>query len=468
MANSSPVRDMLFVGHANPEDNEFARWITLQLAREGYAVWCDLTKLLGGEAFWDDIQKAIKERTIKFLFVSSRVSNSKDGPLQELDCAKGVEKKFKDTLEDFVIPLKIDDLRHDDVHITIRRLNSISFTPSWPKGFAQLLEKLNKQGIPKNPNFGPDAVTRWWRNSISAEKGIIQQPDEHLSNWFPISLPNDLYCHNLGRHTTGKMDVDTSGFPAPAVKDTDISFLSFAPAHEFEGRMGEQYYIAQSEVYSTANIVAGTGPKEFPRHLVQLLRIGWERMMIARGFPVHQMANDANCYFVRSGMLPNNRLYFEGFAGKPAWRAAVGYKTTKAGKRYWHFGIQAKVHVRPEPLCVIKTHVLFSSDGITIWNNPRRLARARRNQCKNWWNDEWRDRLMGMIAFLAQDSMIVIPMGGDVIVTIPQAPITFESDISYLAPKEQKIPSEADEDDDEGDDERFDGYEDDSEGEEEP
>jgi hypothetical protein len=30
------------------------------LAQRGYAVWCDLTKLLGGEAFWDDIQAAIE------------------------------------------------------------------------------------------------------------------------------------------------------------------------------------------------------------------------------------------------------------------------------------------------------------------------------------------------------------------------------------------------------------------------
>ncbi len=66
------ARDMIFVSHANPEDNEFARWLSLRLANEGYPVWCDLTKLLGGETFWDDIQKAIKERTIKFLFILSR------------------------------------------------------------------------------------------------------------------------------------------------------------------------------------------------------------------------------------------------------------------------------------------------------------------------------------------------------------------------------------------------------------
>jgi hypothetical protein len=56
------MRDMLFVSHANAEDNEFAFWISLQLAKQGYAVWCDLTKLLGGETFWSDIEHAVRER----------------------------------------------------------------------------------------------------------------------------------------------------------------------------------------------------------------------------------------------------------------------------------------------------------------------------------------------------------------------------------------------------------------------
>lgn len=50
MANgtSTDTRRMLFLSHATPEDNSFARWLALQLANEGYPVWCDLTKPLGG------------------------------------------------------------------------------------------------------------------------------------------------------------------------------------------------------------------------------------------------------------------------------------------------------------------------------------------------------------------------------------------------------------------------------------
>jgi hypothetical protein len=101
---------MVFLSHANPEDNEFTLWLALQLATEGYPVWCDLTKLLGGEDFWKDAEHAIRERTIKFLCVLSKTSNVKIGPLQELQVAQNVMRD--NNFQDFIIPLLIDDLPH--------------------------------------------------------------------------------------------------------------------------------------------------------------------------------------------------------------------------------------------------------------------------------------------------------------------------------------------------------------------
>ncbi len=40
---------MIFISHANPDDNVFTRWLALQLVRCGYPVWCDLTRLMGGD-----------------------------------------------------------------------------------------------------------------------------------------------------------------------------------------------------------------------------------------------------------------------------------------------------------------------------------------------------------------------------------------------------------------------------------
>ncbi len=221
-----PRRDMLFLSHANPEDNLVTGWLALQLAREGYAVWCDLTKLLGGEAFWDDIQEAIEYRTAKFLYVLSRNSNSKDGPLNELTVARDVERKLK--LRDFIIPLHVDDLPHNEMHILLRRLNTIPFRKSWAAGLNQLLEKLQKQKVPKKRSFGPKAVNEWWKTHFSAETGIQHRRAETLSNYFDLEgLPEIIYIHAL---TPGCARDDLAGsLTCPAIVQGD-SLIAFAPA----------------------------------------------------------------------------------------------------------------------------------------------------------------------------------------------------------------------------------------------
>jgi hypothetical protein len=129
---SMPNRNIVFVSHANPEGNAFARWLSLKLAALGYRVWSDVTKLLGGEDFWRDIEPIIRDSTVKVLYVLSRASNHKEGALRELRVADAVRKVEK--LNDFIIPLRIDDLPHSEINIEIGRLNVIELAESWATG----------------------------------------------------------------------------------------------------------------------------------------------------------------------------------------------------------------------------------------------------------------------------------------------------------------------------------------------
>ncbi len=58
--------DHLFISYAT-EDGELAEWLTLRLTTEGYKAWCDRVKLLGGESYPRDIDKAIKTQTFRML-----------------------------------------------------------------------------------------------------------------------------------------------------------------------------------------------------------------------------------------------------------------------------------------------------------------------------------------------------------------------------------------------------------------
>jgi TIR domain-containing protein len=185
-AQAAQQRNSLLLSHANPEDNEVTLWLALQLANEGYRVWCDLTKLLGGEVFWDNIEEVIKTRAVKVLYVLSRTSNAKDGPLKELHFAQGVAKREK--LKDFVIPLQIDDLPHGDVTIEITRINTVQFERSWGAGLAKLLEKLEEDAVPKDPKFNRTAVNDWWRTQFSAQQGCGRSPKSTCRTGFPSRI----------------------------------------------------------------------------------------------------------------------------------------------------------------------------------------------------------------------------------------------------------------------------------------
>src|SRR2546427_9361802 len=147
-----PGRDLIFVSHANPEDNPFARWLTLKLANLGYRTWCDVTRLLGGEDFWGEVERAIRENAIKFIYVLSRSSNHKLGSLKELAVADAAQKQHH--LNDFIVPLRIDDLPFGDMNIESARLNAIDFSNEWAVGLKQLLKKLDEDAIPRHTRFG--------------------------------------------------------------------------------------------------------------------------------------------------------------------------------------------------------------------------------------------------------------------------------------------------------------------------
>jgi hypothetical protein len=467
-AKITPQRDTLLLSHANPEDNEFTLWLALQLANEGYRVWCDLTKLLGGEVFWDDIEEVIKTRAVKVLYVLSRTSNAKDGPLKELHFAQGVAKREK--LKDFVIPLRIDDLPHGDTTIEITRINTVPFAQSWGAGLAKLLEKLEEDGVPKDPKFNRTAVNEWWRTQFSAEQGLRQEPEEYFSNWFPVTLPTDIYFHSLSRKSIGVLEI-TPTLPYPAVQD-GMFLITFAEASDFEGKLGPEMYIAQAgEPLEVAGLLAE--PKStFGKHLFQLLRVAWEQMLDERKLPVYELANTAKCFYFPKDRVPNDKVFFTGVDGETTYRAMVGYSTRTnpttgvSVKRLWHYAVQARPLVHPMLAYIFKSHVLFTDDGTTIWESKKRLAAARRSQCKSWWNDEWRDRTLAAATYLCDGAdKITIKLGSTATLSFPATPLPFCSPVSYTDPQLLKYQEDAETADDYGRGSRDDdAFEDDASG----
>lgn len=454
------MRDKIFISHANPEDNEFARWLTLRLISEGYPVWCDLVRLKGGEDFWRNIEEAIRERTTKFIYVLSRVSNVKLGPLQELAVAKAVATQ--PGMQDFVLPVHIDDLAYNEMNIEIKRLTAIPFDTGWAKGLQQLLEKLEQDSIPKDSSYTPFVAASWWRDQFSADKGVLVKSEDHLSNWFEIeSLPEHTYFHLFRGMSLLEINGVREIRPPHPISNFGSGAFTFAPRDEFKDSIAQGLLIPDSHRFLTQDLLQGKHAKNFidsrraRNAIVHLLAQGWRRMVERRRLGIHMLANDNWCFYFVKDQINKDRLNFTGVDGQPAYRNIMGYKTLKIADggqrlRYWHFGLSAKAMVYPNLAFAVRAHVLFSNDGTEIWQSADRLHRARMSQCRNWWNDDWRDRILATMNWLAAGGdTIAVPLGGQAVAKVRKWPLLFRSDVSFIEPGEVLF-ADPDETDEEG------------------
>jgi hypothetical protein len=187
------MRDTLFIGHANPQDNEFAIWLYSRMRLEKYKVWCDLNDLIGGERdFWSEIQNVIKNAACKYLLVFSKHTFTKDGVQDEYEYARSIAKESE--LKDFVIPLRIDNVPFNE-RIGINRYNVIDFSGgSWLPGLRKLFLKLARDQVPKSTESAP-RISDWILNiQPGRNAGLVNQREKYYSNWWPINeLPPKMY-----------------------------------------------------------------------------------------------------------------------------------------------------------------------------------------------------------------------------------------------------------------------------------
>jgi hypothetical protein len=309
------------------------------------------------------------------------------------------------------------------------------------------LDKLAEQQVPKSISFNNDSVTSWWRTQYSADSGIVVKPEKYYSNWYPIiQLPQNLYCYD--------------GVPSKKYKSHPLHwpgqqignrFLTFADPEHFKS----EFDIVATRDFRTDDVLKGFLderfiPKSEAKKVISYLLVdNWVRMMHQRQMMVYQLSNHRFCGALKEGQVKDDKVFFSGIDGKSAWRGLVGFKTlgrleSEKRLRKWHFGVQAKSHFFPVPAYVISHHVVFSDDGKTPWADPVRQHKARRNQCRSWWNDDWRDRILALMHWLGEGSEHVIIDCGGSTVEVSTTPSIFTSPVSFVG-EADSIASDADE-----------------------
>ena len=465
---AAPLRRLLFISHATPQDNVFAEWLATQLVIAGYEVWCDVTELLGGEKFWDDITEAIDAYAFRFLFVSTLLANTKLGTLRELRLAQMAQNKHG--LKDFIVPLKIDQFPFASMQHSIQDLNMVRFDTTWAAGLAKLLKLLEREAAPQSESANAACVTEWYRRSLDHTRQIVVSNDRYLSNWFRLKLPKRLRFHRY-RGAADQLAAVVGSFPRP--NRVHGSYLAtFAPSHEVEMELGPGWDHARVVAVDTEIFIhdgdkdLGIRGRDAASLVSDLVRQAWEMEMRRQGLCSYKLASGLLAWFFRNGDLEENRAYFKSPGGRHTYRQLVGLKSKKTaeGTRrpdgFWHYALSASPQPLPFPRIVLRHHILFTDDGQEPWASAGRMHKARRSVCKRWWNREWRDRLLAASTQLGRGAVeLEIPVGDGETMRLAMVPMSFVSPWTYYEDGETglnettdiELVEERDEEDEEDD-----------------
>lgn len=444
-------------------DKNFALWLSLQLINQSYPVWCDLLNPEPGEYTRGVAEDLIKNKTVKYLFVLSSLSNGDTELLKELRFAYEIMQSKK--LVGFVIPVQLVDIPNDELTILLQGTSPIDFSQGWSIGLNDLLKYLEKSAVAKDDEFTPSKVNDLWRLQFNAEKGLKYESEELLSNWFPIHLPEILYFHELKRTGIGLLEIPKGTLPFPAIQH-NIYMITFAKAEDFSEKLGANISIKSTVKIKYQDFLDGNYDQKLAKedlawnYTVELLNDAWGRFLSQTKLRKHILSNDRLSYYFPTGFSDkgDNKVFFQGIDDKRTWRSLAG----KHKSNFWHFGIQGRAMLHPEPVFIVKSHGFASSDGINVWESKEKLHTARRRWFRNWWNPEWRDRLLAAMVYLSgEKEFFEIFLGSDVFISVSSSPLVFLSPVKYINSRDTLVETEVEDEslsDDEAFDEEFDDF----------
>lgn len=441
------VRDLLFISHAAPEDNDFARWLGAHLSALGYKIWSDVTRLIGGEEFWDDIEDAIRTHSAKVVVCLSRVAQTKKGVLDEIACAVGTERSRG--LDNFVIPIRLDDLPFTEVRANIGRKNIIDFNSNWATGLSNLVRVLERDGIPRPIDNGPAAAALMARLRRRSTSTVTERPEPLFTNWLRItSLPDRIVFVEFDGPIHDAKHLQHL-IPTPSVAYHRL-IGGFALPDEIQTSVPSTVRIQHRCTIPTSNFLhghatelPGISAKEAGNQVTSLLRQSWDNHARKSGLLPFTSTRGTNIWFPPKGLITGDVVQFEALDGVRKRKTLVGWSDKR--KVFWHFAVELIPALSGSYHFILRPHVLFTEDGRTPLRSVARMHSLRRGFCKSWWNDRWRDLIAAFVAWLAgAKDTIKIPVSASASVDIDAHMMELTSPVTLVSSEPPSVLKDRD------------------------
>ena len=377
----------LFISYAS-EDRIFAEWLARKLATEGYAVWMDTLKMLGGEPWPQHVEDALQCKSGRILALMSSHSVDKESPRKER--MAGFQIGIKRKIDDFVIPLRLDN---SEWNWTMGDLASIPFHGGWATGWRQLLKKLVQIDFSRSlPNGAALA-----HQSMETENLVVQEPETLRLNAIHANVTQQVLrvftLPHIGEDATKALKQQWACY---IIGDKAIALVP-PPVGAPEGI---QATLAQ-HLWSAGGNVLGVSVTSIMPNLVRTTM--WTRLQ-RLGCAVHPKKSAV--FYLPEDFNVAGKLPFNDLEGKRHTHKIRRYNTIRRGtvkeKVFFHFafrcdlakGLDAGFYIQ-----LVPTLMLFDADGSPIVDD--RVNRLRKKITRNYYNAEWRDR------FLAAEQLLL-------------------------------------------------------------
>jgi hypothetical protein len=382
----SDVRDHLFISYA-AEDVTFAEWLARRLALEGYAVWMDRLKMLGGESWPRDIQDAIRSRAFRMLAVVSRSSLNKPAPLRERTFAQRLAGTLG--IPDFLIPLSLDGLSREELQWTLSDTCDIPFDPSWATGLAQLLKKLESIDAPKSLTGGAGLAAR----SFAGEQHLAADGETLVSNCLSVThVPEAILRFRLADELTlDEYHQVKLKWPVHRVSPTRV--LSFdCPPGDVADKLGARSAGGAAWRHVGRDSLFDIEPRTA---VVSLIHKCIDHLFSTKGFV---FCTNRKRWYIPDGLLPGSRMKYTRPDGYGSHIDAIGQR--KFRQSHYRHHLSPGLSVVPgscDPFLLYMRNRVYLTDTHNVPYAGRSVNARRKDLCRNWWNENWLARTLAKI-----------------------------------------------------------------------
>lgn len=419
-------RQTIFIAHATHEDDYYAGWLAAKLRALGFRVFVDLDDLAGGDTFTTRIQPVIENESTVFLAITTReyakkAAEDRSGVRKELNVASSVDVK------NFIVPLKFDDLPYHKWPMDYRGQNGFDFHNRLGEGLIELVADLQeKRQVP----YAEDSQTPLsiWHKAIGQRTVVIEAPEQAVTSWYPIALPQVLYVHRPYAMPTGNaLDLVT-------YRQHGDHIVTFAPLSD--GIAGVPLLgsvsFAMSDVLQAQSLGhADFGTIEKPgNYLKTILNKTLAHHFKLRGFEFLEQSN-------------KRRIYYLPFIGEEVVRVSlkrhgqhsIQLNGIKDGYR-WHFAVSHSASLHPVPHYRLSFHIVFKTKEGGSVDDAKEHA-LRRGFSGELYNRKVLNLFLGLLDFLqgsTDSDSIELHIDKENFYQMSLAPLSIATPVGYSEP----------------------------------